>query len=120
MGPSMPEIPQGIFGGLLIGAVIGNWFWVRRILLHWRLSLRREAILAQGFHDLNYSLGSGRCTYEDVAHAVTVMGIALADELNNQLRHEGDFWLRVPQLGKSWPDFEPAEVTVIGGEDDDA
>ena len=106
-----------IVNGFLIGVVIANFIVGRWVLMHWRSSLRREHVLLNGMSQLSEALMKGDPQEVYEAHAAT--GVRFVDELHNQGRHAGAFWPRVPQVGESWPDFEPALLSFVDAEGDD-
>lgn len=108
-GPALQAISTGLF----VAAIATGYMAQRRWAMMWRAAVRRELVLARGMGQLNQALASGDCTFAEVVEIVGVTGVRLADELNNQARHQGDFWPRVPKLGEQWPDFQAAKITFV-------
>ena len=101
-----------IIGGL-IGCAIANFVIVHKVRMYWRAALRRENVLLDGMRAIGEALRENN--QGEVYEAFGVTGIRYADENHNQ-RRAGTltkFWPRVPEVGESWPDFEPVQIDFV-------
>lgn len=109
----MTVAPLFVFFNVL---VIANYYFVRKVLIQWRLSLRREMLLEETCHSLTVVIFEEGSTKEDAADVLLVGSVRIVDEIHNQMRHKRDLWPRAPQIGKEWSDFEPAPLSFDDGD----
>jgi len=93
-------------------AILLGLFWINRdVLRNWRLSLRREHVLARSVMTLDELLRravQGTLDDEELRLGMQLIDVGLRDELAAQAR-VGRLQ-RVPKIGEPWPDSMLASV----------
>lgn len=103
----------GLLYPLVMCCALGSmWSMWHITMIRWRLSVRREQALVRvmdAFVERDKSIVRGEGYDEEYQIEIARAMVALSDELHMQTAR-AHFWTRVPQVGKSWPNYEPAPL----------